>query len=58
MAHAEVKFLDIDLEQTENRESLMKLCREEGWHIIWIEKNLHSDATHDFNLHMIILEKD
>jgi hypothetical protein len=52
-----IVYIDLDLEKEEDRVTLQQKCAE-GFHVIWMEKNLKSDGHHDYNEHLIILEAD
>lgn len=54
---ADIVFLDLDLEKPAARAALIQKCAE-GYHVLWLEKNLRSDDQHDFSEHMIVLEAD
>lgn len=53
----EVEFLDIDLETEANR-NIVRAKYAEGWHLVWVEKNLKSDGVVDFCMHMAIMERE
>ena len=56
---SEIKFVNgLNFESEADQKKLETLCKKENWRVIWVEKYLTNDGHRDFNLHMVILEKD